>query len=90
MWWISLCRYSLEATPTVLDTMVIWYLNIMASTAQAAMPVAPQLRETIITQSKRALLSLHPLSLSPNSPAKPEFLSPFVVAEMDKFLSTLW
>ena len=37
-----------------------------------------------------ALQSLPALSLSPTSPARPEFLTPFVIAEMDKFLTTLW
>ena len=114
----------------MLDTISIWYLGIVASTAKAAMPVAPHLREMILSQSKlvgtvlfscvhmyvqacmcvcictvhahygvrivisfihrSALRSLHPLSLSPRSPAKPTFLSPFVIAEMDKFLTTIW
>ncbi len=38
--------------PTVLDTMAVWYLSIVASTAQAAMPVAPHLRDMILKQSK--------------------------------------
>ncbi len=41
-----------EMEPTVLDTLAVWYLSILASTAQAAMPVAPQLRDTILSQSK--------------------------------------
>ena len=39
---------------------------------------------------RNALQALPPLSISPHSPSKPEFLSPFVVKEMDSFLKTLW
>ena len=39
---------------------------------------------------RSALQSLPPLSISPHSPLKPEFLSPFIVKEMDSFLTTLW
>lgn len=41
-----------ELQPSVLDTMAIWYLSIIGSTAKVAMPVAPQLRNLILTQSK--------------------------------------
>lgn len=44
--------YVKEPQPTVLDSMVIWNLNLMTATAQAAMPVAPQLRTTLLNQTR--------------------------------------
>ena len=41
-----------EVNPTVMDTMAIWYLGIIGSTARVAMPIAPQLRQLILNQSK--------------------------------------
>ena len=35
-----------------MDTMAIWYLNIVACTAKAAIPLSPALRDTILQQSK--------------------------------------
>ena len=31
---------------------MIWYLNVMTATAQAAMPLAPQLRITLLNQTR--------------------------------------
>ncbi|CAI8006132.1 Zinc finger ZZ-type and EF-hand domain-containing protein 1 [Geodia barretti] len=75
--------------PSVLDTMATWYINLLASTAQAAFPVAPQLRQTLMSHSRSALGSLQPLVLSPTSHARPKFLSPFVIREMQTMLGTL-
>ncbi|XP_064406559.1 zinc finger ZZ-type and EF-hand domain-containing protein 1-like isoform X2 [Halichondria panicea] len=83
------CRYKREIEPSLMDTMAIWYLNIVACTAKAAIPLSPALRDTILQQSKMSLKSLSPLSLSPTSPLKPDFFSTFVIAEMDKFLTSL-
>ena len=44
--------YVKEPQPSVLDSMVIWNLNLMTATAQAAMPVAPQLRTTLLNQTR--------------------------------------
>lgn len=83
------CRLNREAEVSVLDTMSIWFLQLVASTARAAMPTSPHLRDTIIAQSRLALMSLPPLTLSPTSPSRPEFISSFVTAEMDTFLRQL-
>ncbi len=40
--------------------------------------------------SRTSLASLSPLSLSIYSPFKPEFLSSFVIKEMDKFVTSIW
>jgi hypothetical protein len=39
---------------------------------------------------RKALTNLPPLSLSPFSPVKPEFMSSFVLEEMKNFLSMIW
>ena len=49
---LPFCSYVKEPQPTVLDSMVIWYLNLMTATAQAAMPLAPQLRITLLNQTR--------------------------------------
>ena len=38
--------------PTVLDTVVMWYIKLLASTAEAALPVAPQLKRSLIAHSR--------------------------------------
>ena len=38
--------------PRVLDTMAVWFISLLASTAQAALPSAPHLRNTIISHSR--------------------------------------
>lgn len=83
----------------------MWYLSLIASVAKAAMPLTNTLRENILTQSKyvlhlmdslfhfyyrTALQYMPPLSLSKTSPRKPEFLSPILIVEIDKFIKTLW
>lgn len=83
----------------------MWYLSLIASVAKAAMPLTSTLRESILTQSKyynilmdyfisfyyrTALQYMPPLSLSKTSPRKPEFLSPILIVEIDKFIKTLW
>jgi hypothetical protein len=78
-----------QKQPTVLDTMAMWYISLLASTAKAAFPVAPHLRHTLINQSRSALGGLQPLVLSPTSGARPEFLSSFVIEEMQRMLQTL-
>jgi hypothetical protein len=44
-------RFVKELQPSVLDTMAVWYLSIIGSTAKVAMPMAPQLRNIILSQS---------------------------------------
>ena len=55
-------RLTKESEPTVLDTLAVWYLNIIASTAKAAMPIAPHLRSTILAQSKYVIYEHQSLS----------------------------
>ena len=38
--------------PTILDGLVMWYLGLISSVSKAAMPIAPTLRDTLLTQSK--------------------------------------
>jgi hypothetical protein len=78
-----------QKQPTVLDTLAVWYISLLASTAKAAIPVAPHLRDVIIAQSKSSLETLQPLILSPTSGARPEFLSSFVIQEMETMLKSL-
>eukprot|EP00731_Ephydatia_muelleri_P019637 Em0012g462a len=78
-----------ERESSVLDTMAAWYFDLMTSTAMAAMPAAPGLRDDMLAQSMQAFGSLRPLVLSPTSSLKPEFLSPFVVKKIDRFLTQL-
>ena len=48
---VCVFRFVKELQPSVLDTMTIWYLGIIGSTAKVAMPIAPQLRNLILSQS---------------------------------------
>ena len=41
-----------QKQPGVLDTLAVWYISLLASTAKAAIPVAPHLRDVIIAQSR--------------------------------------
>lgn len=45
-------RYKKDVELTVLDTMAAWYLNIIAMTAKAAIPLSRNLRDNLIAQSK--------------------------------------
>ena len=78
-----------DAGISVLDAAATWYLQVLASTASASLPVAPFLRENILQHSLMALVHMGPLSLSPNSTEKPAFLSQHVLANMEKFLQDL-
>lgn len=49
---LSCLRMQELKQPSVLDTMTMWYISILGSTAKAAIPVAPQLRDSIISQSR--------------------------------------
>lgn len=102
------CRMQEQKQPSVLDTLAVWYISLLASTAKAAIPVAPHLRDVIIAQSRyvrcsfdnvivitynaghrSSLEALQPLILSPTSGARPEFLSSFVIQEMETMLKSL-
>ncbi|XP_065066167.1 zinc finger ZZ-type and EF-hand domain-containing protein 1-like isoform X1 [Rhopilema esculentum] len=74
---------------TVVDATAMWYLSVLASTAQAALPIAPGLRDAIIGHTKNALVHIQPLALSSMSSDKPGFLSNNVMEQMEKFLSNI-
>ncbi|XP_014663078.1 PREDICTED: zinc finger ZZ-type and EF-hand domain-containing protein 1-like [Priapulus caudatus] len=74
---------------SVTDATAIWYLQVIASTATAYIPVAPQLRQTILEHSKQALTHIAPLSLTHSSAERPAFLTPIVLGEISRFLESL-
>jgi len=37
---------------SIMDATAMWYLSVLASTAQASLPVAPHLRDSIIQHTK--------------------------------------
>lgn len=57
-WLLSCChgngyhRYKREEQPTVVDGLMMLYLNIISSVVTAAIPLTSSLRETILTQAK--------------------------------------
>jgi hypothetical protein len=71
---------------SVMDATAMWYLSIISSTAQAALPIAPQLRATLIQHSKDALAHMAPLCLSTTSSERPAFLSLNIVEQMETFI----
>ncbi|XP_077868975.1 zinc finger ZZ-type and EF-hand domain-containing protein 1-like [Saccoglossus kowalevskii] len=74
---------------SVADASAVWYLSVLASTATAAIPTAPQLRSSIIQHTKAALSHMPPLSLSSASSDRPPFLTPPVLDEIERFLHTV-
>ncbi|CAH1794732.1 unnamed protein product [Owenia fusiformis] len=74
---------------SVLDASAVWYLQVLASTATAYIPVAPQLRHSILQHTRTALSHMGPLSLCPTSSEKPSFLSTHVLKEMENFLTDI-
>ena len=42
-----------------MDATAMWYLSVLASTAQASLPVAPHLRDSIIQHTKYELFSIY-------------------------------
>ena len=67
----------------------MWYLSVLASTAQAALPIAPGLRDSIISHTRMALMHIQPLALSSMSSDKPGFLSNNVMEQMEAFLHNI-
>ena len=45
-----------EQGVSVVDASAVWYLQVLASTASAAMPNAPELRNTILNHTKLVLI----------------------------------
>ena len=83
-----------EKMPTVQDTIVVWYMKLLASTAQAAVPGTPALRSTLIAHS-RCVPGLFPstdiilcISRSAMSALQPLVLSPTSPARPE-FLSSI-
>lgn len=74
---------------TVIDATAMWYFSVLASTAQAALPIAPGLRDAIIDHTKSALSYIQPLALSSMSSENPGFLSDNIMVQMEKFLGSI-
>ncbi|XP_064597879.1 zinc finger ZZ-type and EF-hand domain-containing protein 1-like [Liolophura sinensis] len=75
-----------ESGISVTEAAEVWYLQVVAATALAAMPIAPHLRTAILGYTESALQHMSPLSLSPTSVDKPAMLSSHVLQEVDKFI----
>ena len=73
----------------MVDATALWYLSVLASTAQAALPIAPGLRDAIMGHTKSALAYIQPLALSSIASEKPGFLSKNVMEQMEKFLNNI-
>lgn len=78
-----------EASVSVTDAAAIWYLQILATTVTTTMPLAPSLRPTILDHTRKALGHIPPLSLCPASGERPQFLSKFVLQEVEKFVTDI-
>ncbi|KAL5009613.1 hypothetical protein ScPMuIL_011918 [Solemya velum] len=74
---------------SVMDASAVWYLQILAATVSAAMPLAPNLQGHILDYTKQALKHIGPLSLCPASVDRPHFLTKHVLQELEKFLSQM-
>ena len=74
---------------TIVDATATWYLSVLASTAQAALPIAPGLRDAILSHTKSALVHIQPLALSSMSSEMPGFLGDNVMEQMEKFLHNI-
>ncbi|XP_031567894.1 zinc finger ZZ-type and EF-hand domain-containing protein 1-like [Actinia tenebrosa] len=71
------------------DASAVWYLSILGATAQAALPLAPHLRDTLLAVTRSALKHMRPLSLSHSSPERPSFMSQNVMDEVESFLHSV-
>ncbi|XP_068674922.1 zinc finger ZZ-type and EF-hand domain-containing protein 1-like [Montipora foliosa] len=74
---------------SVADASAVWFLSILGATASAAMPLAPHLKDLIMTHTRSALSHMKPLSLSLTSPDRPASLSHNVLEEVENFLHSL-
>nr|XP_054763632.1 zinc finger ZZ-type and EF-hand domain-containing protein 1-like [Lytechinus pictus] len=74
---------------SVKDASAMWYLSVLASTANAAIPIAPHLRSAILNHTKMALSHMPPLSLMPQQLSKASFLSPHVLDQVAEFLHNI-
>ncbi|KAK3717323.1 hypothetical protein QZH41_011553, partial [Actinostola sp. cb2023] len=71
------------------DASAVWYLSILGATAQATLPLAPHLRETLLAATRSALEHMKPLSLSITSPERPSFMTQNVIEEVENFLHSI-
>ena len=75
-----------EAGVSVMDASAAWYLQVLATTTTACIPFAPHIRGMIRQHTRDALKHMGPLSLSPASNEKPQFMTSHVLQQMDSFL----
>ena len=75
-----------EVSVSVMDASAGWYLQVLATTASACIAIAPHIRGMIRQHTREALEHMGPLSLSPASSDKPQFMTSHVLQQMDSFL----
>ncbi|KAL3875978.1 hypothetical protein ACJMK2_033871 [Sinanodonta woodiana] len=75
-----------EVGVSVGDASAMWFLQVLASSVKSSIPLAPHLRTSILAHSKKALEHIPPVSLSPASSEKPQFLSNYVLQEIEIFI----
>ena len=75
-----------EAGVSVMDASAAWYLQVLATTTTACILLAPHIRGMIRQHTRDALTHMGPLSLSPASNEKPQFMTSHVLQQMDSFL----
>ncbi|XP_027043421.1 zinc finger ZZ-type and EF-hand domain-containing protein 1-like isoform X1 [Pocillopora damicornis] len=71
------------------DASAVWFLSVLGATATAALPMAPHLRDLILSHTKSALSHMKPMSLSLTSPDRPVALSQNVLEEIENFLHSI-
>ncbi|XP_020615974.1 zinc finger ZZ-type and EF-hand domain-containing protein 1-like isoform X2 [Orbicella faveolata] len=71
------------------DASAVWFLSVLGATATAAMPMAPHLRDLILSHTRSALSHMRPMSLSLTSPDRPASLSHNVLEEIENFLHSV-
>ncbi|XP_060607279.1 zinc finger ZZ-type and EF-hand domain-containing protein 1-like [Ruditapes philippinarum] len=76
-----------ESGISVSDSAAVWFLQVLASTVTASIPLAPALQKNIIEHSKNALEHIPPMTLSPACSDKPPFLTKLVLQEVEKFIT---
>ena len=74
---------------SVMDASAAWYLQVLATTTTACIPFAPHIRGMIRQHTRDALKHMGPLSLSPASNEKPQFMTSHVLQQMDSFLQDI-
>ncbi|XP_078346247.1 zinc finger ZZ-type and EF-hand domain-containing protein 1-like isoform X2 [Oculina patagonica] len=71
------------------DASAVWFLSVLGATASAAMPMAPHLRDVILSHTRSALSHMKAMSLSLTSPDRPASLSFHVLEEIENFLHSV-